>query len=381
VRCNENDDDQNESHELQQKIPDFDTLANRSNDEGEIIKSTRTFGVELETVYTNSSNAETLRSEIPEGFGLVHDGSISTSANTIGGIEIVSSVLQGQKGEQAIKDITHLANENGFKVNRTCGFHLHLGAEEFARDTSQDRKEWDRSVPQAIVRYEYVDADGFKKTESAPPIAYDREGNTIQRDFKIRVKKNLVYKMVNRGEAYARLQKLLAIYSTFDDVFRALQPKSRRMNTYCHSVSKLYSLEDIKNCSDYEELETMYYREQNLVQKDKRKQGGKYDQSRYSALNLHILFSKGKTIEIRYHTPTLNAEKILRWTELHQGIFDNFKNFNFESLERVASENTNALQKLDMLCKCACISEETKAYLIKRINLFNGEALDEETSN
>jgi hypothetical protein len=103
----------------------------------------RTFGIELE-VY--GASRESLIREITragiqiEGqtynhrtstqWKIVSDSSIS-GAN---GNEIVSPVLTGLDGMEQIKKICIGLNRAGAKINNSCGFHVHFGANDFNLD-------------------------------------------------------------------------------------------------------------------------------------------------------------------------------------------------------------------------------------------------------
>jgi hypothetical protein len=373
--CYDNDDDR----EVRERRPDFATTAHQSAPNG-LLKSKRRFGIELESVYKSSSGAYELRDSLPEGFGLVHDGSIDTDDSSVGGIEIVSPVLKGEAGEVAVKRLCSLARANGFHVNESCGFHLHLEAPDFVRDVSKDKKEWDREGVNAKIQYVYTDRYGDNNVSEELPYEGSLSLDNVP-DFKIKATRQVAERIINRGDSFYRLRNLLGFYACFDDVFRATQPMSRRHNSFCHPVKALYPLEEIERCEDYGALEALYYKEHNSMKVDKRKKGGKYDQSRYSALNLHILFSTGKTIELRYHSPTLNAEKVLRWVDIHQSIFDNVNRYDLSELRKIDAQYVDIYQKLEQLCRLAKISEETKAYMVRRIKAFNSGADDKELSD
>ena len=83
------------------------------------IRSTVKFGIELETSECPDHNSI-------EGctvFGCKPDGSIS-------GQEFVSPPLWGDEGLDKVSEFCALANNNGFKVDNSCGYHLHLNASD-----------------------------------------------------------------------------------------------------------------------------------------------------------------------------------------------------------------------------------------------------------
>jgi hypothetical protein len=94
-------------------IPDRDNTFDR-------IRSRRCFGVELET--SKCSGWRGVAGE--HQFKQHSDGSIL-------GEEFVSPILAGDKGLEAIEQFCKVANSKNWKVNRTCGFHVHFDVGDF----------------------------------------------------------------------------------------------------------------------------------------------------------------------------------------------------------------------------------------------------------
>lgn len=98
-----------------------------------------TSGVELECYNANTNNL--INAGVENGleihsegynhtdnktyFKLVPDGSISGNEPN----EMVSPILKGCKGLKAIENACKALNTIGARVNKTCGFHVHIGAE------------------------------------------------------------------------------------------------------------------------------------------------------------------------------------------------------------------------------------------------------------
>ena len=101
-----------------------------------------TFGIEIEC-YTNRSRDEVAAAITAQGleafdagyshqttrqWKVVRDGSLSSGS----GVEVVSPVLRGADGfDQVRKVCAALATVNA-RVDRTCGFHVHVGVRDFA---------------------------------------------------------------------------------------------------------------------------------------------------------------------------------------------------------------------------------------------------------
>ena len=109
---------------------------------GEFDFSKLTFGVEIEcyNFYRNSlievgrNNGLSVRSEgynhddNQHYYKIVSDGSLEgTNAN-----EVVSPILKGTKGMNSLETICKALAEVDAKVNRSCGLHVHIGAERMS---------------------------------------------------------------------------------------------------------------------------------------------------------------------------------------------------------------------------------------------------------
>ena len=99
----------------------------------------RTFGVEIEAfgvTMQNLKNAlerEGLNVEIssrghacPDAWKITRDGSVQGND----GFELVSPVLKGQDGLQALEKACRALKSCNAKINKTCGLHVHLGADD-----------------------------------------------------------------------------------------------------------------------------------------------------------------------------------------------------------------------------------------------------------
>lgn len=65
---------------------------------------------------------------------IVSDASVKTREIGFQGMELVSPILIGKAGLEAIATICQVLNDKGCKVNMTCGLHVHHDAPEFGMD-------------------------------------------------------------------------------------------------------------------------------------------------------------------------------------------------------------------------------------------------------
>lgn len=270
--------DNEESEESSFRQPNLGTDKYRSEENGKTVLAFPTFGIELESTANSSYDRVNFCDAIPQAVGIVSDGSIEGDYP----LEIVSPILSGLTGEKLVYTITEEARANSLEVNSSCGFHVHIGAEKFF-------------VPedvQALARRDF-----FENHEEV--IATVHAKTEVKRKLK-------------------RTRTLLALYLAFEDVFLAMLPASRRNSRWCKSINADYQFNRVLSAKSYPAIERIWYKVRTAQKANALKSGGKYDNSRYHGVNLHNLFRNGSTIEIRYHTGTLNAFKILNWVSLHQ---------------------------------------------------------------
>lgn len=103
----------------------------------------RTFGVELEIVHGNKRqlrDAIRRRGVACEIEGYNHatrtNWKIVSDASVIGGYELVSPVLKGDRGLAEVKAVCQALEEVNAIVNKSCGFHAHFGTQDCKKDIS-----------------------------------------------------------------------------------------------------------------------------------------------------------------------------------------------------------------------------------------------------
>lgn len=102
---------------------------------------TFTFGVEIECFVNSNLIRQTANdngvaiayerynhTDNKTHYKFVHDGSVHNEAGA--GIECVSPVLKGAKGLKSLKAACKSLNDAGATVNKTCGLHVHVGAQD-----------------------------------------------------------------------------------------------------------------------------------------------------------------------------------------------------------------------------------------------------------
>ena len=99
-----------------------------------------TFGVEIEILNTvdRSAIATALQAEginaAVEGYNhqTRHYWKVITDASC--GLEVVSPILSGEQGLNELKKVCEVLTRLGCKVDKTCGLHVHIGADTLGVD-------------------------------------------------------------------------------------------------------------------------------------------------------------------------------------------------------------------------------------------------------
>lgn len=239
----------------------------KSNDLG-IVKSKRTFGVELECYNNKSKKAYiTGLANIHERFGMKSDGTIDGDYCR----EVVTCKLAGKAGEDALRHTCNVLYQTGFRAdNGSCGTHVHIGIPEAHAMKGEDEKE-------------------------------------------------------------KRLRLLALLYSVFDPAIVCLIQKNRRSNRFCQQLGTTLVKID-KDKKDvmgawklHDKLKYACENYTNIDQEaiDNRKKGKRlYFHGKYYGINIGGIYSQRNTLEVRYLGGTLDPDEILHWIAFHSAIID-----------------------------------------------------------
>lgn len=222
----------------------------------------RPIGLEIEASYV-----PTTRLGIPtEDFGLtyewVHDGSV-----TAGGRELVLGRLVGDQFVRCMNVLAEKFALHGFQVDDSCGFHCHLGADDFDA----------YSMRRLIVLY------GTFEDLFYALVKKGRDG------FRV-VHNERKYYARRWGQSPEWYESLKAL-KTQQEIRRAI-------------VSWLYA----GRLSWYQRTAVPQSQAPNLPQV----RAHKYEACRYFGLNLHTWFQRN-TVEFRHHEGTLALDKLVYW--------------------------------------------------------------------
>jgi len=90
----------------------------------------------------------------PEGWKIKSDSSLRTSLRLHKAVEIVSPILKGVDGLEQVKQVTVKLAELDARVNRTCGFHVHVGAKSVAGELADDVAGWVSNLINLVGQHE-----------------------------------------------------------------------------------------------------------------------------------------------------------------------------------------------------------------------------------
>lgn len=304
--------------------PDIKTNEHISENPGKIISTPRIWSFEIECLAEEPSDIRRVINEV-EWIGAVDDGSISGDGE---GVEFVSPRIAGELSEKRLVELCKALTDRSFYVNSSCGLHIHIDGAGFADEINGD---------------------------------HNKEPK--------------------------KLKALMLFYYYFDRVLLKCLPLSRRDNSYCMHVSQNYQVGEIMKAKTIDDFEILWYKESSKFSRDSRKKE-KYDSSRYTGLNLHVLLGQGHG-EVRYHSGSLNATKILYWAELHTFIWESVASgkINKKDVLGVVDEYNKTIRRddkgllvkfLDLLVMRG-LSERVKEFYLSRYDVFN-KAKDETES-
>lgn len=269
------------------------------------ILSDRKYGVEFETKSFNGKPSD----ETKNNFSGVFDGSIN-------GTELVSDILHGDSGVDAIQNmLKDIKNNNDAEIDKSCGFHIHISVEDFTANNLI-----------RAYRVLKMNEDIFLSTQTKV-----RRNNNYCKPIKNYPKEVHGYAIDN---------------SSVDGVAASLIASDPRVlkQGWTRYESKEQKIASIKNNTKM----------------------GKYCyDSRYVWANFVPVLRQG-TIEIRHHSATLNGHKAKMWTYLWVGFMDAVK-----SEKMLIKKYSNISNIIDKLNYSDDVKKVMKKYFVRRIAKFD----------
>lgn len=286
---------------------------------GGVIKSKRTFGVELECLNDFWAKFCLGLSLVPKEWGLKGDSSIKGNYTR----EIITCPLRGKKGEKMLTDGCNILNSLDWKSGNQygCGSHCHIG------------------IPEAINKC------------------------TPQKE----------------ARTEARLKLLAIFYTVFDPAIYCLIDLNRRLSSFCQPLAdKLVPIDKDtkKTFGKFKEQDRFdaaiapnsYGKNEIRMYK---KKSNYYGGGRYG-INFGSIYYRG-TLEIRYHEGTLDPVRLIHWIALHTAIVDTVMNGEITEQEILKYLDIKIVEELKdemMLLLQPKLNQETTDYTNRRFNEY-----------
>lgn len=307
--------------EISARQPLVSTTRFLSKTSGDYITHKVPFAIEIESYGKDEQKTAEMSIKIDREWGLCRDGSLTSSIGFP--VEIQSPILSGKLGEENIIKTCDILNSLGFAVDKTCGLHVH-----FSGDGTIVPKDKKQTVPNLISLY--------------------------------------------------------AFHRLFEDVIVSFLPTTRRRNRYCATykngveyegntlkykelVEEMDKLDRVRNKLDFEKFWYQTEKESEINYIKNRR----YTIYRYMGINFHSLLKSGH-IEVRYHSGTLNYEKILHWIELHGKIIEKCVAgvINMKYIRSLLSKKMTLEEKTKELFSIIGLKNESVDYFLSRQHSF-----------
>lgn len=170
---------------------------------------------------------------------------------------------------------------------------------------------------------------------------------------------------------YEKIKSLMAFYVIFEDVLLSFLPRSRRKNEYCTQLRNDYRLSDIVNAQKLDDLEKAWYKSPLKTNVEQSK--GTRHASRYSGINFHTFFSE-KHLEVRYHSGTIDVNKVLEWVNLQCLIMDKIYNDEIpRALIVDTQEETDVKLKAIIMFDMLGLPASSREYFMARQEKFKAK--------
>lgn len=169
-----------------------------------------------------------------------------------------------------------------------------------------------------------------------------------------------------------KLRQLIAFQLVFESILHLFVPQGRRLNRYARMIAQDYTLEKLAKVDNVAKLMMFWYKTSTL-ESAQSCSTSHYQDTRYYGFNMHCLFQGYGNIEIRHHSGTLNAQKVLEWANLHCRIVD------WALREKVTMATFTKWAKLpkvllmEKFFELVALTPESKAYFLSRYEKFGDD--------
>lgn len=126
-----------------------------------------------------------------------------------------------------------------------------------------------------------------------------------------------------RSMSVKNVRNVFKLWAIYEDVLDSLQPVSRRLsnNTYCRSIFKCAGEVTPMNAAVHTDVCGNLFRRLDRCTTIEQMATNCFQGQRYTKLNIQSYF-RHRTIEVRHHSGSVNAEKLTNWIVLMGRLFD-----------------------------------------------------------
>lgn len=276
-------------------------------------------GIESEVIVPNCVGEETLNY-----WDTTSDPSIDEYGEGCG-VEYYSSILYDSNIQKALRELEKHSRKHNFKVNKTCGVHIHIGT-PWAKKIRLIRR----------TRDEYGEGCGNDERQS-------------------------FYK------GWQKNKKVAALYAALEPLVFALVSDSRINNSMTYPLTMMTSASNIINMSTKDFVTFLFGKSIYLA--SCRYSVSKFGEfanyrgfnTRYIAINFNASLYHG-TIEFRMHGASTSAKKIYHWVKFLSSIVEASQTFN---KNRFSAQDIYNPRKV--FEKILNLDESTTEFLLQRL--------------
>lgn len=246
--------------------------------------------------------------EIDKHIGVAHDGSVSNSEGE-NGFELVTPPIKKSEFPSYITSLVSSIQTHNFKVNKTCGFHVHFDGRDIVHN----------------------------------PVNIAHVLRTIYSIEDIILSMNPASRWNNR---YCQRLSQNYYFSDFDHPM-----EMRDFENYWYAIGN-WRMREISPSRIMEF------------------KSSKYGHAKYSGVNFHSMMYRG-TIEFRYHAATLQVDKMINWVEFLSRLLT-YGCYEYEDKDVVKLYEMRTNQdKLEQMVTLFHIPKVTAEYMTERVGKFN----------
>jgi len=167
------------------------------------------------------------------------------------------------------------------------------------------------------------------------------------------------------------IKRLLLMVYACEPILYAVNPQSRRDNNFCKPLASAFKISEILSTESVQ-IDKLFYSKGNghTTKRDIRfYKKSKWNDCRYFGFNLHSLFYRN-TIEFRYHSGTIEPQKIISWAKLLRSILLYVRYAYDKSEVLKLIEQPTILGKLKYLSNMLKLDGSLTSYFLNRYIRF-----------